>query len=187
MAQLGLQLVQKAPREPVMEIHEEQTEAENAGGENIWISCRTPLLSGFLKFLHASVKSDIIRPKQKFLNSRTNATKGYACTNNVARKSRSGNRQLQQQGHIEKLVDCSDRYFFSTIVITVKTDGLVITVKNDGSVKLVLEALDLNQKVHKNKYQMPNIEDLDKVGQTISEKNVGDIYFSTMDLTYAFG
>ena len=32
MAQLGLQLVQKAPREPVMEIHEEPNEAENAVG-----------------------------------------------------------------------------------------------------------------------------------------------------------
>ena len=29
MAELRLQLVQRAPREPVMEIHEEQTEGEN--------------------------------------------------------------------------------------------------------------------------------------------------------------
>ena len=67
MAQLGLQLVQKAPREPVMEIHEEQTEGENAGGENIWISGRTHLVSSFLNFLHKSVKSDIIRSRSIFL------------------------------------------------------------------------------------------------------------------------
>ena len=35
---------------------------------------------------------------------------------------------------------------------------------------------------------MPNIEELmDTVGQTISERKPGDVYFSTMDLTYACG
>ena len=35
---------------------------------------------------------------------------------------------------------------------------------------------------------MPNIEELmDTVGQTISERKPGDVYFSTMDLTYAYG
>ena len=41
---------------------------------------------------------------------------------------------------------------------------------------------------HRNKYQMPNMEELmDTVGQTISERKPGDVYFSTMDLTYAYG
>ena len=61
-------------------------------------------------------------------------------------------------------------------------------IKKDGSVKLALESRELNKQVHKNKYQMPNIEKLmDTVGQTISEKKQGDIYFTTMDLTYAYG
>ena len=48
---------------------------------------------------------------------------------------------------------------------------IVITVKKDGSVKLALESRELNKQMHKNKYQMPNIEELmDTVGQTISEK-----------------
>ena len=35
---------------------------------------------------------------------------------------------------------------------------------------------------------MPNIEELmDTVGQTISEKKQGDVYFTTLDLTYAYG
>ena len=35
---------------------------------------------------------------------------------------------------------------------------------------------------------MSNIEELmDTVGQTISEKKSGDIHFTTMDLTYAYG
>ena len=65
---------------------------------------------------------------------------------------------------------------------------IVITAKKDGSVKLALEARELNKQVHKNKYQMPNIEELmDAVGQKISEKKSGEIYFSTMGLTYAYG
>ena len=87
--------------------------------------------------------------------------------------------KLLRQGHIEKLTECSDKYFVSPIVIT---------VKKDGSVKLALESRELNKQVHKNKYQMPNIEELmDTVGQTISERKPGDVYFSTMDLTYAYG
>ena len=35
---------------------------------------------------------------------------------------------------------------------------------------------------------MPSIEALmDTVGQTISERKPGDVYFSTMDLTHAYG
>ena len=65
---------------------------------------------------------------------------------------------------------------------------IVITVKKDGSVKLALELREVKKQVHKNKYQIPNIEELiDTVGQTISEKKSGDIYFTTMDLTYAYG
>ena len=59
--------------------------------------------------------------------------------------------KLLTQGHVEKLKECSDRYFVSPIVIT---------VKKDGSVKLALESRELNKQVHKNKYEMPNIENL---------------------------
>ena len=35
---------------------------------------------------------------------------------------------------------------------------------------------------------MPNIEELiDTVGETISERKMRDVYFSTMDLTYTYG
>ena len=84
-----------------------------------------------------------------------------------------------QQGHIEKLEECSDKYFVSPIVIT---------VRKDGSVKLALESRELNKQIHKNKYQMPHMEELmDTVGQTISEQKPGDVYFSTIDITYAYG
>ena len=87
--------------------------------------------------------------------------------------------KLIKQGHIERLKDCSDKYFVSPIVIT---------VKKNGSVKLALEAREKNKQVRKNKYQMPNNEELmDAFDQTICEKKSGEIYFSTMDLTYAYG
>ena len=87
--------------------------------------------------------------------------------------------KLLRQGHIEKLKECSDKYFVSPILIT---------VKKDGSVKLALESRKLNKQVHKNKDQMSNIEELmDTVGQTINERKPGNVYFSTMDLTYAYG
>ena len=77
--------------------------------------------------------------------------------------------KLLGQGHIQKLEECSDKYFVSPIVIT---------VKKDGSVKLALESRELNKQVHKNKYQMPNIEELmDIVGQSISERKQGDVFF----------
>ena len=84
--------------------------------------------------------------------------------------------KLLQQGHIEKLEECSDKYFVSPIVIT---------VKKDGSVKLALESRELNKQVHKNKSQIKEL--MDTVGQTISERKTGDVYFSTRDLTYAYG
>ena len=50
-------------------------------------------------------------------------------------------------------------------------------MKKDGSVKLALESRELNKQVHKNKYQMPNIEELmDIVGRTISERKQGDVF-----------
>ena len=105
----------------------------------------------------------------------------YSASRNSARKKVDKEiDKLLKQGHIEKLTECSHKYFVSPIVIT---------VKKDGSVKLALESTELNKQVHKNKYQMPNIEELmDTVGQTISEKKPGDIFFFTnMDLTYAYG
>ena len=44
-----------------------------------------------------------------------------------------------------------------------------------------LESRELSKQVHKNKYQMPNIEELmDTVGQTINQRKTGDVYFSTL-------
>ena len=83
------------------------------------------------------------------------------------------------EGHIIKLQKCSDRHFVSPIVIT---------VKKDGSVKLTLESIELNKQVYKHKYQIPNIDELvDGMSQIIVERKAENVYFTTLDFTYAYG
>ena len=86
--------------------------------------------------------------------------------------------RLQNEGHIEKLSSCSDEHFISPIVIT---------VKKDQSIKLALDSKVLNKAIHKNKYQMPNIEMLiDTISQHLTNtQNCQQAYFTTLDLKYA--
>ena len=51
----------------------------------------------------------------------------------------------------------------------------------------MVEYQELYKKVHKNNNQLPNIEELmDTKEQTISERKSAIVYFTTMDLTYAY-
>ena len=53
---------------------------------------------------------------------------------------------------------------------------------------MALELRELNKQVHKNKYQMPNIDEIvDGISQIIAERKAGDVYFTTLDFTYAYG
>ena len=61
----------------------------------------------------------------------------------------------------------------------------MITVRKDGSVKLALEPRELNKQVHKNKYQVPNVEKL--VNTIYSDEKQEDVYFTTMDLRFGYG
>ena len=81
--------------------------------------------------------------------------------------------------HIIKLSSCPDKYFISPIVVTVKTDQ---------TIKLALDSKVLNKAIHKNKYQMPNIDTLiESISQQISAPASQNItYFSTIDLKYAY-
>ena len=87
--------------------------------------------------------------------------------------------RLQTEGHIEKLSSCSDEHFISPIVIT---------VKKDQSIKLALDSKVLNKAIHKNKYQMPNIEMLiDTISQHLTNTQNGQqAIFITLDLKYAY-
>ena len=87
---------------------------------------------------------------------------------------------LIDQGHIIRLDKCSNHHFISLIVIT---------VKKDQSIKLAMDSKQINKSIHKNKYQMPNIEVLrDNIAHSAQEgtNKPGTTYFSTLDLRYAY-
>ena len=87
--------------------------------------------------------------------------------------------RLINAGHLERLQSCTDDQFISPIIIT---------VKRDGSLKLALDSKELNKMVSQNKYQMPNIEDLmDRIADMISSKGRGKVWFTSIDLNYAYG
>ena len=86
--------------------------------------------------------------------------------------------KLIHEGHIVKLNKCTSKHFISPIVIT---------AKKDGSVKLAMDAKPLNDQIRKNQYQMPNLlELLDSAAQIITSDKVGDVWFTSLDLKYAF-
>ena len=86
---------------------------------------------------------------------------------------------LQNNGHITKLEKCSDEFFIWP---------LLITVKKDKSIKLAMDSKSINKAIHKNKYQMHNIDCLmDNIAQTITQSSdEGEVLFSTIDLRYAY-
>ena len=95
--------------------------------------------------------------------------KGCCVPINLLDKVSDELKKLSEQGHIEKLQECSDKNFISPIVIT---------VKKDKSVKAALDSKVLNKAIHKNKYQMPNIDSLiDSISQHINDSNHGDNVF----------
>ena len=86
--------------------------------------------------------------------------------------------KLLNEGHIEKLTNCSDQFFISP---------RVITVKKDQSIKIALDSKILNKAIHKNKYQMPNIDSLiQTISQTLSTAPQENAYFTTLDLQYSY-
>ena len=86
--------------------------------------------------------------------------------------------KLIDQKHIIKLDKCSDRQFISPIVIT---------VKKDQTVKLALDSKKINKFIHKNKYQMPNIDLLlNNIAQEVKSDKTKQTLFSKLDLRYAY-
>ena len=102
---------------------------------------------------------DLISRIGKFKNHTVNSKfhKNYRVTHQKGRKLpihlqpkvKIELKKLLKEGHIEKLTNCSDQFFISPIVIT---------VKNDQSIKITLDSKILNKAIHKNKYQMPKID-----------------------------
>ena len=63
----------------------------------------------------------------------------------------------------------------------------MVTVKKDHSVKVALDARELNKNVKKHKYQMPNRENLIDIVAERLDVAEGIAWFTTLDLKYAYG
>ena len=86
-------------------------------------------------------------------------------------------KQLLEQGHIKKRDTLKDDVFIQPVVIT---------VKKDRSVKIALDAGALNNSIAKDKYQMPNLENLmDMIAEKIDGKE-GEVWYSSVDMKYAY-
>ena len=86
--------------------------------------------------------------------------------------------KLLSEGHIEKLDKSTSDCFNAPIVIT---------VKKDNSIKLALDAKPIIRQLYKNEYQMPNVDELiDGVSQIITATSEGSLYFTVLDLKYAY-
>ena len=86
--------------------------------------------------------------------------------------------KLISEDHITKLDKCTSDCFIAPIVIT---------VKKDDSIKLALDAKPINRQLYKNKYQMPNVDELlDGVSQIVTANTVCMLYFAVLDLKYAY-
>ena len=86
--------------------------------------------------------------------------------------------KLLKEGHIERVEKIQDDVFIQPTVIT---------VKRDKSVKIALDARALNESIAKDKYQMPNLENLiDMIAEKV-DKEEGETWYSSVDMTYAYG
>ena len=86
--------------------------------------------------------------------------------------------KLLKEGHIEKVDKIQDDVFIQPTVIT---------VKKDKSVKIALDAMALNQSIAKDKYQMPNLDNLiDMIAEKLDKKE-GEAWYSSVDVIYVYG
>ena len=87
-------------------------------------------------------------------------------------------RRLLEAGHIKRVDSIRDDVFIQPTVIT---------VKKDRSVKIALDARALNAAIRKDKYPMPNLDHLiDQIAEILHTDN-GEVWFTTLDLQYAYG
>ena len=60
-------------------------------------------------------------------------------------------------------------------------------MKKDDSIELALDARPINRQLYKNIYQMPNVDELlHGVSQIVTANTVGEVYFTVLDLKYAY-
>ena len=84
------------------------------------------------------------------------------------------------QGHLIRSKNCLEQKFIVPIAITVNKDLIL---------NLTMGSKQINESIHKNKSQMPNIEVLlDNIAQSAQEgsNKPGTTYFPTIDLRYVY-
>ena len=123
---------------------------------------------GYVFKIHARLHKDTIVKQQK--GRRVPIQLQDAVNKEVSR--------LLQEGHIVKVQEIKEDVFLQPTVIT---------VKKDRSVKIALDARELNKNVIKDKYPMPNLDNLmDMIAEHV-EQGPGETFFTTLDMTYAYG
>ncbi len=64
----------------------------------------------------------------------------------------------------------------------------VKAVKSDGSVKIAMDAVQINKQMIKKKSQMPNLQELlDRISIKINKSSEETLYITVIHLKYAFG
>ena len=144
MGTLGLELVQRKKVRGITVEGISQEEEEYDELQTYFCKLYPNLFTRIGKIRNAKVRAEF------FENLKPIQQKGRRVPISLQEKVDKEIHRLINEGHIIKLQECSDKYFFSPIVVT---------VKRDGSIKLALKSRELNKQVHKNKYQMPNFDE----------------------------
>ena len=111
-------------------------------------------------------------------NYRVTYQKGRKVPKHLQPKVKIELEKLLHEGHIEKLTNCSDQFFYLSNSHYSKKGSV-----NQNSTRFKI----LNKAIHKNKYQMPNIDSLiQTISQTLSTAPQETAYFTTLDLQYAY-
>ena len=86
--------------------------------------------------------------------------------------------ELLKDGHIEEIDKIQDDVFIQPTVIAVKKDKLV---------KIALDARARNESIAKDKYPMPNLDNIIDMIADELEKSEGEAWYSFANMTYAYG
>ena len=87
-------------------------------------------------------------------------------------------KRMLKDCHIEKEDEIKDDVFIQQTVTT---------VKKDRAIKLALDDRILNKAIDKDKYQMPNLENLMDMIAARPDSAKGEVWHSSVDLTYKYG
>ena len=123
------------------------------------------------------IKDHKIRIKMKE-NASISQQKGRRIPIQMQKAVDSEIKRLLKEGHMERVDEIKEDVFIQPTVIT---------VKKDRSVKKALDARALNKAIYKDKNQMPNLDNLmEMIAERLDNSN-GEVWYSSVDLTYAYG